>query len=125
MKAFVSGEDAQLEGIARFVGSSPMKAALQTTDWAAYARLYNGPNYAANSYDTRLAGAYARFTMGGCPDLTVRAVQVYLTYLGYNPGPIDGVVGPSTSKAVEAFQLKAKAPEGADLPATLELLRAA
>ncbi len=102
-----------------------MKAALQAMDWAGYARIYNGPSYSANDYDTKLAAAYARFSMGSCPDLTVRAVQVYLTYLGYNPGPIDGVVGPSTSNAVEAFQLKAKAPEGADLPATLELLRAA
>ena len=124
---FVGSEDAQLAGIARFIAASPMKAALQAMDWAGYSRLYNGPSYAANDYDTRLAAAYARFAMGETPDLTVRAVQVYLTYLGYNPGPIDGAAGPATSAAIAAFLEKtgAAAGVGADLPATLELLRAA
>ena len=127
VKAFVSGEDAQLEGIARFVGGSPMKAALQKMDWAAYARLYNGPSYAENNYDTRLSAAFARFTMSGCPDLDVRAAQVCLTYLGYDTGGIDGIVGPKTTKALAAFQAKAGiAPaDGSVNAATLEALRAA
>ena len=33
--------------------------------------------------------------MGGCPDLDVRAAQVWLTYLGYDTGGIDGIERPA------------------------------
>jgi hypothetical protein len=52
---------------------------------------YNGSNFAINKYDTRLAAAFAKFNNGGLPDLTIRNAQVYLTYLGLNPGVIDGL----------------------------------
>jgi len=41
---------------------------------------------------------------GFLPDLTVRTAQVALCYLGFNPGLIDGVRGPSTRAAIRAFQ---------------------
>lgn len=124
--AFVGSEDAQLEGVARFIASSPMKAALQRNDWEAYARVYNGPNFAANAYDAKLGAAFARFTMSGCPDLTVRAVQVYLNYLGFPTGGIDGIVGPATTAAIAAFQAKhGVAADGGATEAVLELLQAA
>ena len=31
-------------------------------------------------------------------------LQEDLTYLGYKPGPIDGVLGPQTTSAVEAYK---------------------
>lgn len=34
----------------------------------------------------------------------VRAVQEALTFLGYSPGPIDGIFGPMTNEAVRRFQ---------------------
>jgi len=34
----------------------------------------------------------------------VRAVQEALTFLGYSPGPIDGIFGPQTYEAVRRFQ---------------------
>ena len=34
----------------------------------------------------------------------VREVQAHLSRLGYNPGPIDGIMGPKTRTAIEAFQ---------------------
>ena len=34
----------------------------------------------------------------------VLAVQAYLTELGYDPGPIDGRMGPRTQSAIEAYQ---------------------
>lgn len=37
-----------------------------------------------------------------------RAVQDGLRDLGFNPGPVDGVVGPLTRKAVRAFQAEAQ-----------------
>jgi hypothetical protein len=37
-------------------------AALQSHDWAAFAKGYNGPGYAKNAYDVKLAEAYERFS---------------------------------------------------------------
>jgi hypothetical protein len=34
----------------------------------------------------------------------VREAQAHLSRLGYNPGPIDGIMGPKTRTAIEAFQ---------------------
>jgi peptidoglycan hydrolase-like protein with peptidoglycan-binding domain len=41
---------------------------------------------------------------GTLPDLDVRAIQAYLVYLGFNPGPVDGVVGRFTRSALRMFQ---------------------
>ena len=38
----------------------------------------------------------------------IRAVQKRLKELGFNPGPIDGVLGRRTIEAVKAFQVKEK-----------------
>jgi peptidoglycan hydrolase-like protein with peptidoglycan-binding domain len=35
---------------------------------------------------------------------TVQTVQRLLTALGYNPGPVDGIYGPQTRAALQAFQ---------------------
>jgi hypothetical protein len=102
--AFVASEDEQLRGMAAFVAASPAKAALAAGAWATFARLYNGPNYAANSYDDKLAAAHARFDAHGCPDIGLRAAQVYLSYRGADTGGIDGLNGPKTRAALQAFQ---------------------
>lgn len=56
--AMHDSEDAQLALFAQFVINSGLAPALQRKDWAAFARGYNGPGYARNDYDTRLAAAY-------------------------------------------------------------------
>ena len=61
VEAFVSGEAVQLEGMARFIVSNKLDPALKRLDWAAFARGYNGPRYATNAYDKKLAQAYAHF----------------------------------------------------------------
>lgn len=38
-----------------------MKRALVAHDWPEFARRYNGPNYAINKYDKKLAAAYAKW----------------------------------------------------------------
>lgn len=56
------GESEHLLAMARFIRANPiMHRALKNGDWAEFARRYNGPGYAKNRYDTRLAEAYARF----------------------------------------------------------------
>lgn len=51
--------DAHLALFAAFVESQGLADELQRKDWAGFARRYNGPAYAENSYDTKLAAAYA------------------------------------------------------------------
>jgi len=59
---FATGEDAQLAAMARFIIANPaMRRALLALDWAEFARRYNGPGYAKNAYDKKLAAAYAKF----------------------------------------------------------------
>lgn len=41
----------------------------------------------------------------GAPDDEVRWVQTQLAALGFDPGPIDGLMGPRTRNEVKAFQL--------------------
>ncbi|SHF00525.1 Putative peptidoglycan binding domain-containing protein [Modicisalibacter ilicicola DSM 19980] len=54
-------EAAQLDAFVRFIEfNGPMHAALKRLDWRDFARRYNGPAYAKNDYDTRLAAAYRR-----------------------------------------------------------------
>jgi len=53
------GPDAQLALFCEFVIGQGLDKALRAKDWAAFARGYNGSNYAINKYDTKLAAAYA------------------------------------------------------------------
>jgi hypothetical protein len=67
-------------------------------------RGYNGPKYYINKYDDRLRGAYHKFSTGPMPDLRVRTAQLLLTYLGYDPGLVDGWFGPNTLRALNDFR---------------------
>jgi hypothetical protein len=120
VEAMLESEDAQLLAMARFVDAEGLSSALRSHHWAAFARGYNGPDFARNQYDARLAAAYARFAQGPAPDLTLRSAQVALTYLGYTPGPIDGIPGRFTRSALSQFQ----AQEGLDPSGDLDLATA-
>ncbi|GAB7078721.1 N-acetylmuramidase family protein [Megalodesulfovibrio paquesii] len=64
VQAFVAAHEAsearQLEAFCAYLRAASLVAPLQRLDWAEFARRYNGPGYAANKYDTKLAAAYAR-----------------------------------------------------------------
>lgn len=50
-------------------------------------------------------------------------IQKVLKSLGFNPGPVDGIYGPSTEKAVQEFQLSVGiSPDGIIGPRTFQLL---
>lgn len=53
-------EKDQLEAFEAFVRANGLADELQRKDWAGFASRYNGPGYAANQYDTKMADAYAR-----------------------------------------------------------------
>ena len=52
----------QLELFAHFLVSTDLVKYLKTKNWSAFARHYNGPNYRARGYHTRLAAAYKKFS---------------------------------------------------------------
>lgn len=51
----------QLELFAHFITNTGLLKHLQNKNWAAFARGYNGPNYAKRGYHTRMANAYNRY----------------------------------------------------------------
>lgn len=51
----------QLVLFARFMKQAGMLPALQAKNWAEFAKRYNGPAYAQNRYDVKLAEAYRKF----------------------------------------------------------------
>lgn len=121
--AMVQSEDAQVGGMFAFLVSNRLDRPLRNHDWTSFARGYNGPNFAVNQYDTRLAAAFQKFATGLLPDLTVRAAQIYLMYLGFQPGPVDGMLGRMTRSAAMQFQAAQGLPQTGDLDAaTLEKL---
>lgn len=114
VEAMVKDENAQLEGMAEFIKASALSGALRRQDWVAFARGYNGQDFKKNQYDTRLAASYAK-----CgtilPDLALRAAQAALLYLGFDPGPIDGLRGRFTRSALMRFQGRSGLPETGEL----------
>jgi peptidoglycan hydrolase-like protein with peptidoglycan-binding domain len=61
-----AGEAEQLRIFVDFVrADADMLKALQNHDWPAFAKIYNGPGYAATHYARRLAHAYAEHADGG------------------------------------------------------------
>ncbi|HBP6410081.1 peptidoglycan-binding protein [Pseudomonas aeruginosa] len=58
-EAMGRSESAQFEAFVRFIDTDPaLHKALKARKWADFARLYNGPDYKRNLYDTKLARAY-------------------------------------------------------------------
>lgn len=61
--AYARDELTQLRSFLAFLESSSLIAPLRALDWTAFARGYNGPAFAANKYDQRLAAAYRKFSV--------------------------------------------------------------
>lgn len=51
----------QVKLMLRFIDKAGLKATLQAKDWRNFARRYNGPAFARNQYDTRMAAAHERW----------------------------------------------------------------
>ena len=102
--SFVESEDAQLTAMAAFLKGAKGDA-LQSKAWDTFARLYNGPNYAANNYSGHLSNFCGIYESQGTPSVTLRAAQMYLTFLNYDVGGIDGIDGKLTNAALQQFCL--------------------
>ena len=53
-------EAGQLRQMAAFIKSAGLQDELMAKNWAKFARGYNGPGYAQNAYDVKLAQAYEK-----------------------------------------------------------------
>jgi hypothetical protein len=114
--AMMRSEDDQILAMTTFLRSTKIHKTLELRDWAAFARAYNGPTFAKNRYDAKLADAHERFSASGLPNLDARAVQMLLLYHGFDPGTLDGVMGVKTKSAIAAFSAKHKL----NLPSTAD-----
>ncbi|TDR76574.1 putative peptidoglycan binding protein [Paludibacterium purpuratum] len=111
------GEDRQIMAMAKFIQHNQLVDALRQDDWPRFARGYNGANYARNRYDEKLADAYAKAQRAE-PSLELRTAQAALLYLGFDPGPIDGIQGTRTRTALRDFQTRNRLQETGELDGT-------
>lgn len=111
----MSGLRSQVEVMVRFIENAGLIDELKRQDWAGFARIYNGPRYRDNKYDTKMAAAYARYggmqqispasgmLRSGSSGAAVRELQALLQRSGYSIA-VDGDFGPATRRAVRDFQ---------------------
>jgi hypothetical protein len=113
-----SGLGGQLKLMIRFIEKAGLVNVLNRHDWSAFARAYNGPAFARNSYDRKLAEAHAlasrrtplpeplanqpvlRLGSRGQP---VMRLQEALNGRGAALA-VDGIFGPLTERAVRHLQ---------------------
>ena len=59
------GAAAHLDAFVKFIQANKLDGALRARNWTTFARGYNGPSYAQNAYDQKMANAYARWKAKG------------------------------------------------------------
>lgn len=64
VNAMYAGEREQLLAFCNFVRLTGLAHALRDGNWSGFARGYNGPRYAENRYDQKLAAAFDQFNKG-------------------------------------------------------------
>lgn len=62
INAMYRSDQGQLEAFVGFIQSNgALVRAIQEKDWPSFAKYYNGPNYAINAYDEKMAAAYEKY----------------------------------------------------------------
>ncbi|HEY4101807.1 MAG TPA: N-acetylmuramidase domain-containing protein [Gemmatimonadales bacterium] len=98
----ISAEDAQVRALTRRIAVACADDFLRDHDWTAFARRFKRRAARHDEFADRLESAYRRATRV-LPDLTIRAAQAALLYAGFDPGPIDGIIGPRTLTALSEY----------------------
>lgn len=131
-QAFMDDEEEHVEAMLRFVLANGIDDDLRAERWPVVARVYNGPGYAANGYDTKLAKAFASFrakpdtawkpdaadpvSLSISDPAVLTTVQKRLIELGYpEVGRPDGNWGTKTRAAVLGFRADNGLPVVADV----------
>jgi hypothetical protein len=57
---WTGGAGAHLDAFVAFIKANKLDGPLRLKDWSTFARGYNGPAYAQNAYDKKMAAAYVR-----------------------------------------------------------------
>ncbi len=115
VKVATSGLEGQVEIMARFIKTNGLNKYLINKDWKAFARAYNGPGYAANRYDKKIASAYEHYakihadnsdTAGKVEPSNsyVMVAKQNLKWLGYFNGNVDEKINREFRESVTAFQ---------------------
>jgi hypothetical protein len=105
----------QIDALVREIKTDHLDKYLVAKNFTAFAKGYNGPGYAQNSYDSRMRAAEERWERRLAqmekgeyhpkPGKTITLVyQTKLKSLGFNVGSIDGDWGDLTTGACSAFQ---------------------
>ena len=135
-----SGVAGQVRLMVRFVRANGLDRALRAKNWRAFARAYNGPAYARNDYDGKMARAYARYRrqgMNAMNALTGSSSEAdmpadtgpaappdrpqWWDVTGTHPTLAVGARGPAVARCQEALGLHA---DGLYGPATREAVKA-
>jgi hypothetical protein len=122
-----------LKAFCSYIQKRKIDGYLRTDDWKDFARAYNGPGYAANNYDNKMAVSYRKLVAKWASlrssesaasvsaddtvpsqryfadRATVASVQAALQVLPGQPLIIktDGIAGPVTTNAIIAYETKA------------------
>lgn len=108
VQSATSSINGQVELMVKFIIKNNLLDELQSKNWAAFAKRYNGPSYKTNKYDVQLAAAYKKFagakTRGEVVAVETKTLQKQLKKVGAYDGKIDGEFGPKTETAVKTFQ---------------------
>lgn len=62
INAMYESEAKQLEAFVKFIQVNKIDDELRNKQWAKFARVYNGPAYAKNKYDVKMAAAYKKYS---------------------------------------------------------------
>jgi hypothetical protein len=111
VQAACASEAAQLQQFVSFLQHTGVVEPLQSQDWTTVAAKYNGSGQ-VGAYAGKLQQSYAALQVpNALPDLGVRAAQLILRFLSasgatpaWNPRNIDGLWGPNTQGALNAYQ---------------------
>lgn len=95
----------QVDMMFRFIVANKLQDEMNTHNWKAFEKVYNGPK--AKGYAKKMAAAYAKYKNSKLPDSDeIILLQKMLNALGDYKLKLDGVYGPDTKAAVRDFQLK-------------------
>lgn len=62
INAMYSNETEHLMAFVKYIKRNKLEDELRRKDWAGFAKVYNGPGYAKNQYDKKMAAAYKKYS---------------------------------------------------------------